>query len=125
MQNADADHLGQNPQQGQNPGHALVSGGLAAASDELQRRRNERLTGDAQSAVEIVPERHAMFCAGLGEAEEGVATIASGVAASSCTDLAAGHLAADVVLGAIGVQRDFRPFQHHQQLGLVGPQPRQ
>ena len=66
-----------------------------------------------------------MLCAGLGEAEEGVAAIASVVAAGSGTDLAAGDLAADVVLRAIGMERDVRPLQHHQQLGLVGMQSSQ
>src|SRR5215213_4800912 len=60
-----------------------------------------------------------------GEPEEGIAAIASTVTAGSGTDLAAGDLAADVILRAIGMQRDFRPLQHHQQFGFVGPQPRQ
>ena len=34
-------------------------------------------------------------------------------------------LTADVVFRTIGVERDFRPFQHHQQFGLVGVQPRE
>ena len=34
-------------------------------------------------------------------------------------------MAADVVFRSVGVERDFRPLQHHQQLGLVGVQPRQ
>jgi hypothetical protein len=62
---------------------------------------------------------------GLGEPEEGIAAIASVVAARSGADLAADHLTADIALGAIGVQRDFRSLQHHQQLGLVGVQPLQ
>ena len=32
---------------------------------------------------------------------------------------------ADVALGAIGVERYLRPIEHHQQLGLVGVQPRE
>src|SRR5215212_6650829 len=38
---------------------------------------------------------------------------------------APGHLGADVVLRSVGVQRDLRPLQHPQQLGLVGVQPRE
>ena len=34
-------------------------------------------------------------------------------------------MAPDVVLRAVGVQRDLRPLQHHQQFGLVGMQPSQ
>ncbi|MEA2726593.1 MAG: hypothetical protein QOF70_1068, partial [Acetobacteraceae bacterium] len=63
-----------------------------------------------------------MLGAGLGQAEEGIAAIAPGVAAGSGTDLAAGDLAANVILRTVGVQRDFRPLQHHQQLGLIGMQ---
>ncbi len=98
---------------------------MAAAADEFRQRRDERLTGDAQTAAQIIPERDAMLGAGLGEAEEGIAAIAPGVAAGSGADLAAGDLAADVVFGAVGMQRDLRPLQHHQQFGLVGMQPLQ
>jgi IS66 C-terminal element len=34
-------------------------------------------------------------------------------------------VAADVVFGAVGVERDFRSFEHHQQFGFVGVKPRQ
>ena len=61
----------------------------------------------------------------LAKPEECIAAIASEVAAGSGADLAAGDLAADVVLGAIGVQRHLGAIQHPQQFGLVGPQPRQ
>ena len=30
-----------------------------------------------------------------------------------------------MILRTVGVERDLRPVQHHQQLGLVGMQPRQ
>ena len=66
-----------------------------------------------------------MLCAGFGEPKEAIPAIASGVAACSGADFAAGDLRADIVLGAVGVQRDFRPLQHHQQFGLVGVQARQ
>ena len=39
--------------------------------------------------------------------------------------MALGHLAADVVLRAVGVQRDLWVVEHLQQLGLVGVQPPQ
>ena len=39
--------------------------------------------------------------------------------------LAPRHKAADIVLRAIGVQGDFRPFQHAEQLVLIGVQPLQ
>jgi hypothetical protein len=110
---------------GAKPWASLASGGLATAPDKLGQRRNERLAGDAQTAAQIIPERHGVLCTGLGKAEEGITAIASGVTAGSAADLAAGDLAADVVLGAVSMQWDFRPVQHHQQLGLVGVEPLQ
>src|ERR1700691_2629990 len=96
--------------------------GLTAAADELRQRWYERLPGDVQTAAQIIPESHAMLCAGLGKAEEGIPAIASAIAARPGTDLAADHLTADVVFRAIGVKRYLRPVQHHQQFGLVGMQ---
>ncbi len=63
------------------------------------------------------------FRAGLCESQEGVAAIAPEVASSTPTDLPLGDLAADVVLRAVGVQRDFRAVENHQQFGFVGEQP--
>jgi hypothetical protein len=110
---------------GKTPGGADISGGLTTASDELRQGRDKRVAGDAEAASQVIPERYAVLGAGLGESQEGIAAITPRVTASSCTDLATGDLAADVVLGAIGMERDFRPLQHHQQLGLVGVQPLQ
>ena len=81
------------------------------------------MAGDAQTAAQIIPECHAVLCTDLGKAEESVMAIASGVTAGPAADLAAGDLAADVVLGAL--QWDFGPVQHHQQRGLVGVEPLQ
>src|ERR1700743_2235419 len=87
---------------GRTPCHGR-SGGLPADTDELLQRRNERLARDAQTAAQIIPECDAVLGAGLGKPKEAIPAIAPGVAASSSADLAAGHLAADVVLGAVGV----------------------
>src|ERR1700691_3969105 len=87
--------------------------GLTAAADELRQRWNERLPRDVQTAAQIIPESHAMLCAGFGKAEEGIPAIASAVAARPGTDLAADHLTADVVFRAVGVKRYLRPVQHH------------
>jgi hypothetical protein len=46
--------------------------------------------------------------------------IAAGSAAGSGTNLATGHPAADIVLGAVGMQRNFWPPGYQQQFGLVG-----
>ena len=59
---------------------------------------------------------------GLGQAKEGIAAIAAEIAACAGADLAACDLAADVVLGAIGMQRHRGMIQHPQQVRLVGPQ---
>jgi hypothetical protein len=53
-----------------------VSGGLPAAADKVRQGRNDTLAGNVEAAAQIVPERHAMLRAGLGEAEEGIAAIA-------------------------------------------------
>src|SRR5580693_8687022 len=76
--------------------------------------------GDFEACAEVVPEFDAVLAAGLQEAEKAVAAIAAGVAAGSAADLALGDLATNVVLGAVGVQWDLGPFEHHQQFALVG-----
>jgi hypothetical protein len=72
-----------------------------------------------------MPESDTLLRTGLGKTEEGVAAIPSKVAAGSAADFAACDMAADIVLGAVGMQRDLWPLQHPQQLGLVGMQPLQ
>ena len=61
----------------------------------------------------------------LARPRKGIAAIAAEVAACSGADLAADNLTADVVLGAIGIQRRRGLVEHHQQFGLVGMQPRE
>src|SRR3954470_1431949 len=111
---------------GQNPGAGgSRSGGLTSAADEVSEARNGGASWDADPVAEVVPEGDAELLAGLGEAEEGVAALAAKIALGAAADLALGHLAADVVLGTVGVQRDLWMVEHHQQLGLVGVQPLQ
>src|SRR6478609_8594682 len=110
---------------GAKPRAACCSGGLSPAADQVWQVGNERLACHVEPAAEVVPERDGILGAALGQPEKGIAAIASGLAASAGTDLAADHLAADVVFRAIGVRWYLRPLQHHQQLGLVGMQPRQ
>src|SRR5258708_34513789 len=78
-----------------------------------------------EPASEVVPDRDAEFVTGLAETEECIAAIAADLAAYPGAHLAPRDLTADVVFGPIGVERNFRSVQHHQQLGLVGMQPRQ
>src|ERR1700722_8186112 len=73
-----------------------------------------------EPATQIVPQREAELVAGFGQSKKRIAAIAANIAAGSCADLAPGHVAADVVLRAVGVQRDLRLLQHPQQLRLVG-----
>jgi hypothetical protein len=56
---------------------------------------------------EIVPEIDRELGAGLGEREEGVATIAAVIAAGAAADFTSSDVGADVVFRAVGVQRDF------------------
>ena len=54
---------------------------------------------------------------------QGIAGIASGIGSGGSVDFSADDLASDVVFGAVGVQRDFRPVENAQPLGLVGMEP--
>ena len=74
------------------------------------------------SAAEVVPEGDLELLTGLCQPEAGIAAIAAAVGTVP-VDLSLGHLATDVVLGAVGMQRLLRPVEHHQQFGLVGMQP--
>ena len=81
------------------------------------------MVDDAKPVAEIIPERDAQLGASVHQTQERVATIAAGIAARSAADLALDDLAADVALRTVGVERDLRPIEHHQQLGFVGMQP--
>jgi hypothetical protein len=59
-----------------------------------------------EPSAEVVPDRDPELAAGLAEAEEGIATVTTEVGSGATADMALGHLAADVVLRAVGVQRD-------------------
>jgi hypothetical protein len=98
---------------------------VTAAADEIGQRRDCGTAADTEPGAKIVPEGDAEFAAGLGKTEEGVTAVATGVAAGSAADVTLGHLAADVVFRAVGVQRYLRVVEHHQQFGLVGVQPLQ
>src|SRR4051794_14483570 len=88
--------------------------------EQTRRRRHSAGIGAAQPGAEIIPEGEAELGAGFGEAEKGIAAIAPAIAAGAAADLALGHLAADGVFSAVGVQRDVRPIEGPQQLGFVG-----
>ena len=91
----------------------------------MVERCNDRVPRDLEPATQIIPDRDAELVACLDETEESIATIPADVASRPGTDLAPRDVTADVVFGAVGVERYFGPVQYHQQLGLVGVQPRQ
>jgi hypothetical protein len=79
-------------------------------------------SGDGEACAQIIPEFEAVLGAGLEEREKGVATVAACIAAGSTADAAFGDLAADVVFGAVGVERNVGSFEHPQQFAFVGAQ---
>src|SRR5262249_36538052 len=91
-------------------------------ADEVLEEWDGGAAWDGEPCAEVVPERDAELCAGLGETEEGVAAVSASIGAGATTDLALDDVAADVVLGAVGVERDVRAVEHPQQHGLVGMQ---
>src|SRR3954463_13868065 len=93
---------------GAKPGHGGRSGGSDPRSDVVVEWFDECVPRHLEPAAQIVPDRDAEFVAGLGKAQEGIAAVAADIAARPGTDLAPGDVAADMVLRAIGVQRDLR-----------------
>ena len=98
---------------------------MPAVADKVYQERNDTLVGNFESTAKVVPERHTVLGARLGQSEEGIAAIATGVASGASADLSLDDLAADVVLRSVGVERDFGPIQHHEQFGFVGMEPRE
>jgi len=94
-------------------------------ADKLGQRGDVRRAGSVEAAAEIVPEADAEFGASLHQAKEGIAGIAAGGRPGSAGDLAPRDLAADVVLGVVGVQGHVGTVQHHEEFVAVGMQPRQ
>src|SRR5450755_3654649 len=101
------------------------SGGTDTHSDVMVEWFDDRVPGDFEPAAQIIPDLDAELVAGLDETEESIAAVPADVGPCASADLAPRDLTANVVFRAVGVKRDFRPVQHHQQLGLIGMQPRQ
>ena len=76
-----------------------------------------------QAVAEVAEERDPELAAGLHQAEHDVARGASCRAHGAAGDLALGHAGADVVLRAIGVQRDLGMLKNTQQFVLAPVQP--
>src|SRR5262249_52464439 len=66
------------------------------------------------------PEDDSQFFASFGEAKESIAAIATDIAAGTTADLAFGDVSPNIVFRAVGVERDFGPLKHFEQLGLIG-----
>ena len=98
---------------------------MTAAADEVGKIGHGGVMRRSEAIAEIIPERYAEFGTGVDQAEESIAAISSGVAVRATADLALDDVTANVALGTIGVQRDLRPVEHGQQLGLVGIEPLQ
>src|SRR5690242_14393446 len=98
-------------------------GWLSPAADEIGKFGHVWMPDDAEPVSEVIPERDTKLGAGMHQTKERVAAITTGIAAGPAADLALGDLAADVALRTVGVQRNLRPVEHHQQLGFVGMQP--
>ncbi len=70
---------------------------------------------NAQAVAEIIPEGDAEFGAGLGDAEERIAYVTTGVASGPAGDFTLGDVTADVIFRSVGVERDFgTPFARGQ-----------
>src|SRR5262249_32616267 len=93
--------------------------------DDCRQMWNVRRVWHCQSRAEIIPEHDADFCAGLVEAEKSVAAVATGIASGAAAHFSLGDLAADIVLRAVGMQRNFGAVEHHEQFAFVGVQARE
>ncbi len=85
-------------------------------ADELGQRGEVRRAGSVEAAAEIVPEANFELGACFHQAEEGIAGVAAGCRPGSAGDLAPRDLAADVVLGVVGVQG--LPFSQTNKVGV-------
>ena len=61
-----------------------------------------------------------MLGAGLHEPQKSVAGVPALIRTGTRGDLPAGNRAADIVLRAVGVERDLRVFQHREQIVFLG-----
>jgi hypothetical protein len=74
---------------------------LLSGPDEVWEIRHGEMLRYSEPITEIIPERDAEFATSVHQAEEGIATIASGVAVSAAADLALNDVTANVALRAV------------------------
>jgi hypothetical protein len=95
---------------------------LGPGEDEVWKGRDGN-AWDIEACTEVVPKADAELGAGLGEGEEGIARIATEIATGAAGDFAPCDVTTDIVLRAIGVERNIGALDHLEQLRLVGMKP--
>jgi len=102
-----------------------VSGqsGLSGLPDEQRERRYWLLCGYSEAVAQISEERDVELDAGLHQAEQDIAGILACLTDGSAGYLALGDEGADVVFGAIGVERDLGAIENAQEFMLAAIQP--
>jgi hypothetical protein len=88
--------------------------------DEVREGWDSNLVWDLEHGAEKILEGDAKLIADFGEAKKCIATAPSLIAARPTADLAFGDLTTNVVFRTVGVQRDLRSLENHQQFGFVG-----
>ena len=78
---------------------------------------------NVEPCAEVIPEADAELGAGFGEAEKGIAGVATAIASGTARDFSPCDVTTNVVLGAVGVQRNFGALEHLEQFRLVGMKP--
>ena len=91
-----------------------------SGDDQFWQRDDFGNALDVEPVAEIVEERDAKFLAGLHQSEKDITRVAARFGPCAAGDFALGDMAADVVLRAVGMQRDLGPFEDAQELGFPG-----
>src|SRR5476651_332836 len=91
---------------GKSVGGGRRSGVSNSLPDVMVERADHHVPRDLEPASQIIPDRDAQLIAGLGQTEECISAIAASIAACSGADLPPRDVTANVVFGAIGVERN-------------------
>ena len=75
--------------------------------------------GSRYSVNKVLPVRESLFSSGLLEASKCIPTAPTFIATGSPADLFLFHIIPDITLASIGVEGDFRSFQHQEQFCFV------
>jgi len=96
---------------------------LSSLADEVWERGDGLGSWNAEPVAEIDEEGDAELHAGLHQAEQDIASIASGLAYRSAGDFALGDEGADVVFGAVCVERDLGTVKNAQEFAFSMVKP--